>query len=88
MNREEQRQALEGILERLGRVRLELDDAVAEVNSLRDEANGDRPFDEELCRRIEWLCDDADSAADTAADTVKMLLGDLHEDEEEEEDKP
>lgn len=84
MNREEQRQVLEGILERLGRVRRELDNAVAEAHSLRDEANGDRPFDEELCRQIEWLCDDADSAADT----VKMLLDDLHEDEEEEEDKP
>lgn len=81
MNREEQRQALEGILESLDGARRELDNAVAEAHSLRDEANGDCPF--ELCRQIEWLCDDADSAADT----VKMLLDGLHEDEEEEEDE-
>lgn len=85
MNREEQQQALEGILESLDGARRELDNAVAEANRLRDGADGEVPFAEELCREIEWLFDDADSVADT----VKMLLDDLHEDEEEEEeDKP
>ena len=80
MNREEQRQALEGILESLDGARMELDNAVAEAHRLRDEANGDRPFDEELCRTIEWLFEDADSAADM----VEAMLDELREDEEEE----
>lgn len=80
MNREEQRQALEGILESLGGARRELDNAVAEAHRLRDGADGEVPFDEELCRTIEWLFDDADSAADM----VEAMLDELQEDEEDE----
>lgn len=80
MNREEQRQALGGILESLGRALMELDNAKAEAHRLRDGADGEVPFDEELCRQIEWLFDDADEAADT----VEAMLDELQEDEEDE----
>lgn len=80
MNREEQRQALGGILESLGRALSELDNAMAEAHRLRDGADGEVPFDEELCRQIEWLFDDADEAADT----VEAMLDELNEDEEDE----
>lgn len=85
MNREEQRRALEGILESLGRARLELDDAVSSAHSLRDGADEESPFaedylDEELCVTIENLCDDAG----LATKTVETMLDELQEDEEDE----
>ena len=80
MNREEQRQALGGILGSLGRALRELDNARAEAHRLRDGADGEVPFDEALCRTIEWLFDDADEAADT----VEAMLDELNEDEEDE----
>lgn len=79
MNREEQRQALGGILESLGRALRELDNAVAEAHRLRDGADGEVPFDEALCRTIELLFDDADEAADT----VEAMLDELNEEEDE-----
>ena len=89
MRREEQRQALEGILESLDRARGELDDAVSRAHRLRDGADEESPFDEdyldeELCVTIECLCDDVG----TATKTVEAMLDELQEDAEEEEDKP
>ena len=51
-----------------------------QAHRLRDGADGEVPFDEELCRTIEWLFDDADEAADT----VEAMLDELNEDEEDE----
>ena len=89
MNREEQRQALEGILESLDGARRELDDAVSSAHSLRDGADEGSPFDEdylddELCVTIECLCDDVG----TATKTVEAMLDDQQEDAEEEEKEP
>lgn len=87
MNREEQRRALEGILDALDRARGELDDAVSRAHSLRDEADEGSPFDEdyldgELCVAIEGLCDDTA----TTAKAVEGMLDDLTEDEDEEDE--
>lgn len=84
MNVEEQKQVLAGIVSYLSSVSATLESAVSDVHRLRDEADGDCPFAEELCREIEWLCGDVDSAAGT----VKALLDVLQEDAEEEEDEP
>ena len=85
MNREEQQRALEGILESLGRARLELDDAVSSAHRLRDGADEGSPFaedylDEELCVTIEELCDDVGMATKT----VETMLDELQEDAEDE----
>lgn len=86
MNREEQQRALEGILESLGRARLELDDAVSSAHRLRDGADEGSPLsfedlDYDICVALEELCDDVRMATKT----VEGMLDELDEDEDEEE---
>ena len=83
MNREEQQRALEGILESLGRARLELDDAVSSAHEMRDGVGVDSPLsfddlDYDICVALEALCDDVG----TSTKTVEAMLDELQEDEE------
>lgn len=84
MNVEEQKQVLEGIAGYLLTASERLESAVGDAHRLRDEADGDCPFaedvlDEDLCDVIENLCDDVR----VARGKVEELLECYGEEDEE-----